>query len=488
MLISNTHMQTTHSAPASSDRAAARAASVFAPAHRALSIGILVSITAIACEGMGVATILPSAASELGGLDAYGWAFSAFMLASLLGAVYAGQSADRYGAARPTRLAFAAFSIGLLIAGLAPAWPVLLVGRVLQGFGGGCLSAVAYFVVARGYPEPLRPRLLALLSSAWIVPALVGPAIAGQVAEHVSWRLVFLGILPAVAAGAWLLAPAVARLGNGSGPDRAQDSGRLVAAARLAGGLAVMLWGLGQDSIPPAVIGVAVGALLALPALQSLIRNGTAGARPGLLSAVAVRGLLAFGFFGAEALIPLGLATVRSVPPSLVGLALTASALAWVAGSWMQDRAEAHAAGSHASRPGRIVAGLVCIGLGIVGVGVVVFSTLPLASALVAWGIAGLGMGLAYTGSTLVALSAAPSGQEGSASAALQTAEMVGTAVGTGVAGALVAFSVHMERGVADGAAGGLVVTTLAVVIGLVAAARLAPAARGAREPSLAAD
>jgi MFS family permease len=176
------------------------------------------------------------------------------------------------------------------------------------------------------------------------------------------------------------------------------------------------------------------------------------------------------------------------VPPSLVGLALTASALAWVAGSWLQDRAEARSDGSHASRPGRIVAGLVCIGLGIVGTGAVVFSSLPVLSVLLAWGLAGLGMGLAYTGSTLVALSAAPPGQEGSASAALQTAEMVGTAVGTGVAGALVAFSVHMERGVADGLAGGLVVTTIAVLIGLVAAGRLAPAVRAGREPSLAAD
>src|SRR5215471_393211 len=143
-------------------------AGVFAPQHRALTIGILLSITAVACEGMAVATVMPAVAQDLGGLDGYGWAFSAFMLASLVGAISAGQASDRSGPSLPACVSFACFSIGLIVAGGAPTWPVLLVGRVLQGFGAGGLSAIAYVAVARGYPDRLRPRLLALLSSAWI--------------------------------------------------------------------------------------------------------------------------------------------------------------------------------------------------------------------------------------------------------------------------------------------------------------------------------
>ena len=146
---------------------------VFAPTHRALTAGILLSITGIACEGMAVATVLPVAALDLGGLDGYGWAFSGFMLASLVGAISAGQAADSRGPSIPARLGFAFFSAGLVVAGLAPSWPILLVGRALQGFGAGCLSAVAYVAVARGYRAKLRPRLLALLSSAWVMPALI---------------------------------------------------------------------------------------------------------------------------------------------------------------------------------------------------------------------------------------------------------------------------------------------------------------------------
>src|SRR5712691_9464113 len=222
--------------------------------HRALSVGILLSITAIGCEGMAVATIMPSAALDLGGLDGYGWAFSAFMLASLIGAINAGQAADRGGACAPARVGFAAFSIGLVVAGVAPSWPVLLLGRGLQGFGAGCLSAVAYVAVARGYPESLRPRLLALLSSAWIMPALLGPALAGQVAEHASWRLVFIGILPPVAVGAWMLLPTLARLPESSGDPT--DTRRVFASVRLAAGAGLVLLAvpLAADSglVPPA--------------------------------------------------------------------------------------------------------------------------------------------------------------------------------------------------------------------------------------------
>jgi MFS family permease len=450
---------------------------VFSPPHRTLSIGILVSISAIATEGMAVATVLPTAASELGGLDGYGWAFSAFMLMSLIGAIAAGQAADRAGVAGPTRFGFATFAAGLVVAGLAPTWPVLLAGRGLQGFGGGSLGAIAYMAVARGYPEPLRPRLLALLSSAWVVPALLGPAVAGQVAEHSSWRLVFLGILPLVAGGAALLVSALARLpASASAPG---DRPRLMTAIWLAAGVGLVLWAAGGSSLVPALLPAMLGAALAVPTLRALLPVGTFSARPGLPAAVAIRGLLAFGFFGCEALIPLGLAAVRELPPSMVGLALTAGALAWVAGSWLQDRDEARTAGAPGQRAVRVRVGLGLILLGIAAVGAVILSdSLPVVLGVAAWGVAGLGMGLAYPGSTLVALGA-PSAQAGLAAASLQVAETVGIAAGAGAGGALIAVAVaaHLERGLAVGLGWAFLMMASAILLALGPAIRLVPAA-----------
>src|SRR5204863_1522037 len=122
-----------------------------------------------------------------------------------------------------------------------------------------------------------------------------------------------------------------------------------------------------------AVVG-ALGVILAAPALKTLLPDGIFSVRSGLPAAVALRGLLAFGFFGSEALIPLGLSTQRGLPPSLVGLSLTAGALAWVLGSWVQDRAEAQSGGSLAQRAARIMLGLVFIAVGIAGVAAVILN------------------------------------------------------------------------------------------------------------------
>ena len=102
-----------------------------------------------------------------------------------------------------------------------------------------------------------------------------------------------------------------------------------------------MLWGLGQSAILPLILFASIGLVLAAPALRRLLPEGTMTARTGLPAAVATRGLMAFGFFGGESLIPLGLATVRGLRPSEVGFALSAGALSWVGASWLQARDEA---------------------------------------------------------------------------------------------------------------------------------------------------
>ena len=55
-----------------------------------LTVGLTIIMTVIAFEALAVATVAPRVASELGGLDLYGWTFSAFMLAGLVGTVVAG--------------------------------------------------------------------------------------------------------------------------------------------------------------------------------------------------------------------------------------------------------------------------------------------------------------------------------------------------------------------------------------------------------------
>lgn len=156
---------------------------VFGPPLRALTVGLIVVVTLVAFEALAVATVMPAVERDLGGLRLYGWTFGAFLLASLVGIAWAGAQADRRGPARPFAVGLTLFGIGLLIAELAPTMWVVVGGRVVQGLGAGALPAIAYVVIGRAYPDALRPRMFALLSTAWIVPGLAGPAVAGLIAE-----------------------------------------------------------------------------------------------------------------------------------------------------------------------------------------------------------------------------------------------------------------------------------------------------------------
>ena len=77
---------------------------------------------------------------------------------------------------------------------------MLVVARAVQGFGAGLNIVALYVVVARAFPEQLRPRVFSAMSSGWILPSLVGPPVAGFLADQASWRWVFLGVLPLLAA------------------------------------------------------------------------------------------------------------------------------------------------------------------------------------------------------------------------------------------------------------------------------------------------
>ena len=77
---------------------------LWSPAHRQLTLGLVLTITLVAFESLAVAIVMPEVESDLGGLALYGWVFSGFFLASLLGIVVAGQLADRRGLAFPFRI------------------------------------------------------------------------------------------------------------------------------------------------------------------------------------------------------------------------------------------------------------------------------------------------------------------------------------------------------------------------------------------------
>jgi MFS family permease len=452
---------------------------LWAPQRRALTAGLVLTITFVASEALAVVTVMPVVVRDLGGLRWYGWVFSGFMLGSVVGIVLAGREADRRGPAVPFVAGVALFGSGLAVAGLAPSMEVLVAGRVLQGLGAGAVPSVAYASIGRSLPGPLQARMMAVLSTAWVVPGLVGPALSAEVARLFGWRWVFLGLLPVVAVAGSIAVPALLRLGPESptSPESAEVPGspaapahaavhRLADGLRTAAGAAMFLTGLslaaGSGAVLAGLALIAAGAVTGLPALRRLVPPGTLAGRPGLPATIASRGLLTFAFFGADAYVTLAVTAVRHRSPVVAGLAVTGATLAWTAGAWAQARL------SDAWEGRRLVrTGLVIILAGIAGMALVLRPDVPVAEGLAAWTVAGLGMGLAYAPLTLMMLRKARPGQEGQASASLNLADVLGTATGIGVGGAAVAAGAggHLPLGIAAALAVAAAVALLALAL-----------------------
>ncbi len=436
-----------------------------APDRRALTLGLVLTVSVAAFEAMAVATILPETVAEIGGLSWYGWAFTAFMLANLAGIPLAGRAADRLGPGLPFSVGVTCFAGGLAVAGLAHSMEVLVAGRALQGAGAAALSSVAYVAVARGYPLEAQPRMMALLSSAWVVPALFGPALAAAVAARLGWRFVFLGLVPATLAFGGLAFVGLRKLGVPA-PDAARSGNTMVRdAALLASGVALTLLGIRSAALAASIALAGAGALLALRSLLRLLPRGTLTAREGLPAAIAVLALVNFSFFAAEAFLPLALTQIRDTGTALVAASLTAGSLAWTAGSWLQARAARRIA-----RRTLLRAGLGAQLAGVAGACAVLLPAVPPPSAVAFWALAGLGIGVAYPVATLAILESAPAGHEGEVSATMQIANTLAIAIGTGLGGDLLARTASAGRPAAEGIALVDAAALFACMLALVAA------------------
>src|SRR4051794_16985832 len=188
---------------------------------------------------MSVATVMPTVARALHGLRYYSWGFTAYLLADVIGMVDAGRRCDRQGPGPSLLGGLAFFAAGLVVASAAPDIGVFLAGRILQGLGGGAMFVAAYVVVARAFPDAMHPKVFGVLSAAWVVPSLVGPAAAGIVTSSFGWRWVFAGIAPLALGGAALLVPVLRGIPS-MRQEQSETSSGLGRGILLAGGLGLI--------------------------------------------------------------------------------------------------------------------------------------------------------------------------------------------------------------------------------------------------------
>ncbi|TDC51979.1 MFS transporter [Jiangella ureilytica] len=346
---------------------------------RLLAVGIVALEFAAAVSTFVASTLLPVVTAELGARDRLGLLVAGSTLGLFVALPLAGTVLRRLGAGRTLALGTVVYAGGLVVAATAQQAGVFALGQFTSGLAGGLLAVFGISAAIRRLDEALRLKVVAASSAMWILPAMAGPAATLALEHAVGWRWTLLVPVPVVLAGRLLVVRAVrGEAASVTGGERLRPAGLLVPAGAAAMVLADGIW-------PVAV----VGAAFAAAGTVALLPAETARLRRGAPAALAAMTLFAAGYVGADSLITVLLTDGYGVGLARAAVVLGAAPLAWGVTSLVVARIaperQVPAAGLALTAT---AVGVLAAGAGTVG----------FAGALVAWALAGVGVGLAYPG------------------------------------------------------------------------------------------
>ena len=397
------------------------------PAVTVLVGGVLLQSMSV----LMLATVLPSVVDNLGGAALVSWTASAFMASSIVAATCTGYLATVMG----PRAVFCAgaliFGAGALICALAPSMGQIVAGRLVQGFGGGLLVAMAYVLVRNTFPVSLWPRGFALLSGAWSMSILVGPLVGGLFARYGSWRGAFFAVT-AIGAVLALLAlralPVSATSGQG-----ARVPGLRVALICAAIAAMSLMAVVPQLLAKAALFAVSIGALALTLRADRRARHPLLPTDAFSLHSITGTGLwlallVAIAYSPLQIFVPIFLQGLHALDPLAAGYMVAGASFGWTVMSLV-------VAGTPPQRiPYLLVAGPVMMALGLLGVALL----MPLEPAPVVFpaiALTGAGIGACWAFVAQRVMTGARAGEGDIAASSVATVQQMGFALGAALSG-----------------------------------------------------
>ena len=394
-------------------------------------------------DGTIVATAMPTAIGDLGGIDRYAWVFSAYLLAEIATIPLWGRLADIYGRKRIYLSGMFIFLLGSVLCGMSGSMLQLILFRGMQGIGAGCLLPVSQTIVADLYTMKQRPKISAVFSAMFGVSSILGPLLGGFITEHFGWRWVFYVNVP-VGIAAFLFINVVMLE-----PLEHRHKHRLDwwGAITLLGWTSLLVFALetgGRDYGwgSPVIVGALATSMILLATFIMIERRVSEPLIPLDLfkdrvqrAANAISLATGMVMFGVLSFMPLFAQVVLGVSATGAGSVLTPMMLGTIVGSQIGGRL--------VLRVGFRI--LTAVGLTLLLCGVLVITTLGVGSSQLdtvpGMVLIGIGMGLSFISTTLAAQSSVEATRMGLATSMVNFSRQLGGALGVAGAAAVMLTS-----------------------------------------------
>jgi len=400
---------------------------------------IALSMFGAALDQTLVAAALPAIARSLGEVERVSWVVVAYLVATTVAAPVYGRLGDAFGRRRMLLVGLGTYLAGGLLCAVAPSLLVLVVGRLVQGIGGGGLLGLSVALIGEIVPPRERGRYQAWIAAVFAAASAFGPVAGGVLADFLGWRSVFMVQPPLALLAGWLATQRLRMVSDGNARDFAFDWAGLglfalfVAAALLALD-AVRRLTPGALVVAGGLFVVAAAALWLLwrqekrsrdPLLPLEVLGEPSVWRANLLSA-----LMSGAFVGLIAFLPMYFVLVRGLAPSAAGLALLPLAVTAAGGAIVS--------GWLLSRTGRTML-WPAIGLSVAAILLagIAFGTgrMPVTTLALLLGLVSLALGPGFPMVQVTVQQAAGRERLGSSTASVQFSRALGSAVGTALLG-----------------------------------------------------
>lgn len=403
-------------------------------------IGLMTAMLLAALYQTIFATALPTIVGELDGVDQMLWVTTAYILAATITMPIYGKLGDQFGRKGLLITAILLFMIGSVVGGVAEGMPELLVGRVIQGLGGGGLMILSQAIIADVVPARERGRYMGVMGGVFAFATLAGPLLGGWFTESIGWRWVMWFNLPlgAIAIAAVMIFLRIPKLPRAR---RRVDVGGMMLLA-IASTALVLVTSFGGHTYAwdsPQVIGLIVLTVVAGIAFVLVERRAQEPVMPLMLFrrrnfvlTTAAGLMVGIAMFGAIGYMPTYLQMVAGLNATVAGLLMGPMMGAMLLTSVVS--------GQLISKTGRYkiypIAGTV-----VMAGGLYLLSTLnaqqPIWVVVSYLAVLGFGLGLVMQNLVLVVQNTFPITMVGTATASNNYFRQVGASVGTAVVGAL---------------------------------------------------